>query len=55
MWIHKETQEWLDSLETVLEEEGVERFAHFLLESSNRGKRVVRRSAFYLLMRQPLI
>ncbi|NCP63832.1 MAG: pyruvate dehydrogenase (acetyl-transferring), homodimeric type [Paraglaciecola sp.] len=28
----QETQEWLDSLETVLEEEGVER-AHFLLES----------------------
>ena len=28
----QETQEWLDSLETVLEEEGVER-AHFILES----------------------
>ena len=28
----QETQEWLDSLESVLEEEGVER-AHFLLES----------------------
>ena len=28
----QETQEWLDSLETVLQEEGVER-AHFLLET----------------------
>lgn len=28
----QETQEWLDSLESVLENEGVER-AHFLLES----------------------
>ena len=28
----QETQEWLDSLETVFEEEGAER-AHFLLEA----------------------
>jgi len=31
MWIHKKPKSGLDSLETVLEEEGVER-AHFLLE-----------------------
>ena len=39
----QETQEWLDSLESVLEEEGVER-AHFLLESliekARRNKKI---------------